>query len=456
MLTQALAIARNTFVESLRQPIYFILILAGLLLQSFNLLLSAYSMGYSDSSEVSKDDKLLLDMGLATVFVLATILAALTSTAVLSREIDRKTALTVISKPVGRPVFVIGKYLGTAGAVVLATYLQILFLLLAIRHGVMMRATDTFDPVVIGAIGASMALAIGVAAWGNYFYGWVFSSTAVYILTPALTAGLVLALALDRNAAGQIIPITESFKPQVTLAASALLLAAPVLAAIALAASTRLGQVMTITLCAGVFLLGLLSNYFFGRHAYQNQPIATITEAEPVTDRDGDFRDPGDTWRLTLDGPTAILLSPGDRLYYGPTPDGLALIPPTQASFEGDLDDPATWARPRPSPNVIVRQVEPVEEDIHRLRILNAGGVRAERPPAAGQFLFATETRVNWPARAAWSVVPNLQFFWLVDAVTQAHSIPARYVGLVALYSAVQVAGLVALAVILFQKREVG
>ena len=40
-----------------------------------------------------------------------------------------------------------------------------------------------------------------------------------------------------------------------------------VLAAVATAASTRLGQVMTIVVCAGVLFGSMLSNYFIGRHA---------------------------------------------------------------------------------------------------------------------------------------------------------------------------------------------
>ena len=40
--------------------------------------------------------------------------------------------------------------------------------------------------------------------------------------------------------------------------------------------------------------------------------------------------------------------------------------------------------------------------------------------------------------------------------MTQAHTIPPKYVGLVALYTLAQVTGLLALAVILFQKRDVG
>ena len=79
-----------------------------------------------------------------------------------------------------------------------------------------------------------------------------------------------------------------------------------------------------------------------------------------------------------------------------------------------------------------------------------------KRPPGVGDVSFLEPTEINAVALVAWGTTPNLQFFWLVDAVTQAHPIPPRYVGLVALYSLAQVTGLLALAVILFQKRDVG
>ncbi len=454
MLTQIFAIARNTFVESVRQPIYFVLVMAGLVLQGFNVLLSAYSMGYSDSSEVSADDKLLLDMGLATVFVIATLLAALTCTAVVSREIDNKTVLTVISKPVGRPIFVIGKYLGSTGAIVLATIVQLLFLQFALRQEVMSTAADHVDPVVMTFLPLAVLIGVGIAAWGNYFYGWVFSSTAIYVMTPALFITLFITLLLNKNWQPQ--PLMADFKPQVTLGSLVLLLSIPVISAVALAASTRLGQVMTIAVCLGVFLLGLLSNYFFGRFAYQNSPIAGIAAVEVVQDRDADFNDGGDVWRLTMNGPAEINLRPGMTIYYGPTPNGLALAMAKQEPFEGDVFDPATYDRPGVQPNVVVREVLPVDEDIHRITILNAGSMETTHTPRVGEYLFVTPTRVHWLARSAWSIVPNLQFFWLVDAITQTHRIPMRYVGLVASYSGVQVVGLLSLAVILFQRREVG
>lgn len=454
MLTQALAIARNTFVESIRQPIYLVLVLAGLVLQAFNLLLSSYSMSYSDSSEVSKDDKLLLDMGLATVFVIATLLAALICTAVLSREIENKTALTVISKPVGRPLFVIGKYLGSTGAILLAAILQLIFLQFAVRHGVMSTAADKFDAVAFTFLAGAVLLGIGIAAWGNYFYGWIFSSASIIIMTPALVIGLLLTYPIARDWTVQ--PISTDFRPQVLLASLTLLLAVPVISAVALAASTRLGQVMTIAVCLGVFMLGLLSNYFFGRHAFVNSPIASVLEADPDADRDGDFSDGGDIWRIKLDGPTSVGLEPGDRIYYAPTPNGLGLVPPKQPPFTGDVNNPADFNRPGLPRNILVREVEPVVDDWHHLKLLNSGGTPTPHPPRPGDFLFVTETTINWPARAAWSVVPNLQYFWLVDAISQAHPIPPGYVLLVLIYTFGQVTGLVSLAVILFQRREVG
>ena len=90
------------------------------------------------------------------------------------------------------------------------------------------------------------------------------------------------------------------------------------------------------------------------------------------------------------------------------------------------------------------------------LDVVNIAGIGLRRRPEANDAVFLRPTEVHPAAWGAWSIVPNLQFFWLVDAVTQTHDIPPRYVGLVSLYSLVQITGLLSLAVILFQRREVG
>jgi hypothetical protein len=55
-----------------------------------------------------------------------------------------------------------------------------------------------------------------------------------------------------------------------------------------------------------------------------------------------------------------------------------------------------------------------------------------------------------------WSVLPNMHYFWLLDAVSQNQPVPVSYLARAAIYAAFQVGAFLSLAVILFQKRDVG
>ncbi len=456
MSSQLLAIARNTFVESVRQPIFFVLVGVSGILQVFNSLLSTYSMGYSDSAEVSGDDKLFLDIGLATVLFCATLLASFVATAVISREIEQKTALTVISKPVGRPLFVLGKYLGVAGAVGAAVALMLAFFLLALQHGVLSRASDSIDqPVLVLGLG-SVVLAVAVATWGNYFYGWVFSSSAVFLMLPLVLLALAATLAFGpdwRVHHSVAEAMTKEVKPTILTACAGVTLAMLVLTAVAVACSTRLGQVMTIVVCFGVFLFGLLSNHLIGRHAFRNSAAETIAVLEAQNDPDLDFRDAGDVWLMRLKGEPRTNFKVGDSVYYASDPSGVEMHVPRHERFTGDVNGVTDVNQPASGPAVFVRAVEGNGKD---LIVVNAGGLAVTSRPYVGDYVFAGPTRVNWLARIVWGVAPNVQFFWLVDAVTQGHSVPLRYALLLVVYSACQIAALLSVAVFLFQKREVG
>ncbi|NQW49042.1 MAG: ABC transporter permease, partial [Planctomycetes bacterium] len=85
-------IARNAFLESIRQPVQAVLICAALLALVLNLNVAGYTL--------EDDNKLLIDLGLSTLFLSGILMAAFTATSVLSREIENKTLLTVVSKPV--------------------------------------------------------------------------------------------------------------------------------------------------------------------------------------------------------------------------------------------------------------------------------------------------------------------------------------------------------------------
>ncbi len=450
MIRQLLNIAGNTFIEAIRQPVYFIVITAGWLLQVLNTALSGYTMGLTDAAEVTKDDKMLLDVGLATVLLCATLLAAMICTSVVSREIENKTALTVIAKPIGRPVFVLGKYLGATAAVLLAGVILTIFFLLALRHGVMSTARTPYDLVVISFGLGAVLISMGVGAWANFFYGWVFSSTTVFLLAPLLVLAWFGTMLLDVEWSVQ--PIGTDWKPDVMLAAASVLLVLPVLSGAALAASTRLGQVMTIVVCAAVLLGGLLSNHLFGRRAIINEPVAEVAAAEPANDDDADFRDANDRWTLTLKLSPQESLEPGESVYYGPAPSGLRLSVPPHSPFEGDVR--AGNQVVDAAPAVAVYAIGGPK--LNELTVINVGSMSVARPPMEGDFIFLRPTSYNPAMLGLWGVVPNLQFFWLVDAVTQGHDIPPRYVATTAIYSLLMVIALNAIAIGLFQRREVG
>jgi hypothetical protein len=258
VLGRFFTIAGNTFLETIRQPIYGVILLVTALMFILNIGLAAFTL--------EDDDKLLLDLGLCTLLISGLFLSAFSAAGVLTREIDNKTVLTVVSKPVARPVLIGGKYAGLAGAMAVALYLGLLMLLLTQRHGVLQTSRDPWDmPVLVFGFGAAVA-ALTIAAFCNYFYGTEFASTAIGLAVPLLTIGVLLTCFWDRTWQRQPFG-TDMNNPNLYYAAILVMLAVMVLAAVALAASTRLGQVMTLLVCVLVTMIGLVSDYALGQHA---------------------------------------------------------------------------------------------------------------------------------------------------------------------------------------------
>jgi hypothetical protein len=75
--------------------------------------------------------------------------------------------------------------------------------------------------------------------------------------------------------------MADSFKGNIWLATIALAMCVAMLAAIAVSVSTRLGPVMTLAVTVGLFMLGLLSDWIFGRmlRGLEYDWLARATEA---------------------------------------------------------------------------------------------------------------------------------------------------------------------------------
>ena len=261
MFQQVLTIARNTFVESIRQPVFIVLIVVGTIMLVLNVPMMAYTL--------EDDTKMLIDVGFSTLFVVGLLLAAFTATGVLSREVENKTVLTVVSKPVARPLFVIGKFVGVSASIMVAYWILAIIFLLTARHEVMQTARDRIDVPVVLFGGGAVLLAVCIAALANYFYRRVFASTLVGCLTVLISIAWGLVLVVNKEWQFQS-PAADLNVQQLIglLLVFELLL---IITAVAVAASTRLGQVMTLLICAGVFLIGLVSEYVLGRWANANE-----------------------------------------------------------------------------------------------------------------------------------------------------------------------------------------
>jgi ABC-2 type transport system permease protein len=270
ILEQLLAILRNTFLESIRQPVVLVVCVAATIFVVLSNPFSAWTM--------QEDQRMFLDIGLSTVFLATAVLASFLATNVLAREIENRTVLTVVSKPVPRPVFILGKFLGVSASMLVALlYLGLVFSLVEV-HGTLQTARDPFHlPVILFGLGAMVA-AVAVGAWMNFFYGRSFAAWTLTLSVPFL--GLAYLLSLFFNAEFKSVPLGLQFEPEVWKALFLIALATLVLNAIAIAASTRLGQVLTLTIVVGMFVLGLLSDWMFGRPLAETRAAMTeITAA---------------------------------------------------------------------------------------------------------------------------------------------------------------------------------
>ncbi len=256
-MSRLLTIAKNTFVETLRQPVYVTIIIAALLLFFISPSVTMYTM--------DDDNKFLRELGLSTLFLTSLFIAIFSASGAVAEEIENKTIVTVLSKPVQRPIFIIAKFLGVAAAVALAHYICTVALLMAIRHGVLGAAWETHDWTVLAAAGVIVVLTFLLTAFFNYAYDWKFASTAVVLTGIFATLGIIFLSFIDRN--WQFNPRGNGINALDVYGAILLLLAAMIIAALAVALSARFNIVVTLSACVGIFLLGLVSDYTFGRFA---------------------------------------------------------------------------------------------------------------------------------------------------------------------------------------------
>ncbi|MFA5291754.1 MAG: hypothetical protein WC496_01820 [Phycisphaerae bacterium] len=257
MFYKLFSIAKNTFVEIIRQPVFAVIIAAAVFLFIISPSLTMYSM--------DDDNKFLREIGLSTLFIAGLFIAIFAAAAAITEEIETKTIITTLSKPVPRFLFILGKFIGVIAAVILAHYILTIALLMSIRHGVMSTASDTHDMTVLTCAGVTIGLALIITTFLNYSYDFKFTSTAIILTSILATISIVFLFFIDKE--WQFFPARNGFNSFDIYASILLLMALFVITAAAIMFSTRFNILVTLSSCVGLFLLGLVSDYVFGRLA---------------------------------------------------------------------------------------------------------------------------------------------------------------------------------------------
>jgi ABC-type transport system involved in multi-copper enzyme maturation permease subunit len=110
------AIALNTFKEAIRDRILYLLLFFAAAALIFSRVLALLTVG--------DRVKIIMDVGLASLSLFGVLMAILMGTGLVYKEIDKKTVYTLLSKPIHRYQFLLGKFFG-----LLITLFVMLFLM---------------------------------------------------------------------------------------------------------------------------------------------------------------------------------------------------------------------------------------------------------------------------------------------------------------------------------------
>lgn len=113
MAGRILSIAANTFRETIRNKILYAILAFALLVIGLSWFLADLSVG-----ELAR---IMADVGLASIHLFGVIMAVFIGITLVSNEVERKTIYLILSRPVPRWEFIVGKALGLCGTLALVT-----------------------------------------------------------------------------------------------------------------------------------------------------------------------------------------------------------------------------------------------------------------------------------------------------------------------------------------------
>ncbi len=184
MISRIVAIAQTTFHEAIRRRVLYGIVVVVFLFNMFAIVLGEMSL--HEEARVARD------MGLSGVSFFGSITAILLGVSLLFVELQKRTIHTIISKPIERYEFVIGKYLGMALTLTLLTTLFTLALweVLALRDAPFSEAVSKAVFLAYIEVLVVAAIAIFFSSFSTPFLSGIFTF-AIFVVgrvTPEMRA----------------------------------------------------------------------------------------------------------------------------------------------------------------------------------------------------------------------------------------------------------------------------
>jgi ABC-type transport system involved in multi-copper enzyme maturation permease subunit len=173
-MQSVMAVAKNTFRETIRDKILYNLVFFALLLMGSSVLLGTLTIG--------EQARIVKDLGLAAINLVAVIIAIFLGVGLVSREIERRTIYTILARPITRIQFVLGRYIGLAGIVTVNIVIMFAMFLATIWLSGFPTHAALFQAVQLILVESLVVMAIAL----------LFSTFSSATLSASLTIGLYI------------------------------------------------------------------------------------------------------------------------------------------------------------------------------------------------------------------------------------------------------------------------
>lgn len=188
-------LAMNTLKESIRDKLLYVILFFALLMIGSGVILSALSL--------NQQTRIVMDLGLSSISIFGLIITVFVGTSLVSKEVDKKTIYLLLSKPLRRRDFILGKFLG------LSFTLFIIFAAMAACFYGVLAYHEGFD------LTALMPLIPGTATTLLLIYVEILLLIAAAIFfstfaTPVMSAMFTLSLYVIGHASNDILTFARA------------------------------------------------------------------------------------------------------------------------------------------------------------------------------------------------------------------------------------------------------